>query len=120
MLLKHLYKSGEEEATESGIGLLIFRKCGVRVDAKEAGVGTGETLGGKLGVLVVLLPPISKTLRVVHLLLAKFDRPAESIALRLLLRRNLLRVAPQRIIAYHRLTIAAVSVELAVARETTA
>ena len=107
---------GNDEAAEGGIILLFGRRCGVRVDVEELRIGTRETLVGEFDVLVVLLLPKGKTLRIVHFRFAEFDRLAEGITLRLLPSCHFLRVTVQRVIANHRLTMPMGSIELAVAR----
>ena len=107
---------GDDEAAEGGIVLLFGLRRGVRVDTEELRIGTRETLVGEFDVLVVLLLPEGKTLRIVHFRFAEFDRLAEGITLRLLPSCHFLRVTMQRVIANHRLTMSIGSIELAIAR----
>lgn len=111
-----LRQLGNDEATEGGIVLLFGLRRSVRVDAKELRIGTRETLVGEFDVLVVLLLPKGKTLRIVHFRFAELDRLAERVTLRFLLSCHFLRVTMQRVIANHRLSMSMGSIELAIAR----
>ena len=109
-------KLSNYKSTEGGIVLLFGLRRGVWVDAEELRIGTRETLVGEFDVLVVLLLPKGKTLRIVHFRFAELDRLAEHVTLRLLLSCHFLRVTMQRVIANHRLTMPMGSIELAIAR----
>ena len=110
-----LRQLGDDEAAEGGIELLFGLRRGVRVDAEELRIGTGETLVGKFDVPVVLLLPKGETLGVVHFRFAEFDSLAERVTLRLLLSCHFLRVTMQRVIANHRPSMSMGSIELAIA-----